>query len=194
MGFFKSLFSDAVNDLKERIAETVDDVTGIDLSEKFASKNTVEKTMLKGEYDHDKQIFGIDSLRVKFNGSKYAVCYTDEDEPQETSFIYDDIIAMSPRHLRTSQVQKDGSVLFGVVTGGASFGCTECEYSKVEFFDGETLLVTDEDDDQYTIDCWGKTTSLELYLKNLEKALKNEDEDDEDSDDDDFDYESEDEE
>ena len=42
MGFFKSLFSDAVNDLKERIAETVDDVTGIDLSEKFASKNTVE--------------------------------------------------------------------------------------------------------------------------------------------------------
>lgn len=136
-----------MNDQKEKIAETVDDVTGIDLSEKFASKNTVEKTMLKGEYDNDKQIFGIDSLRVKFNGSKYAVCYTDEDVPQETSFIYDDIIAMYPRHLRTSQVQKDGSILFGVATGGTSFGCTECEYSKVEFFDGETLLVTDEDDD-----------------------------------------------
>lgn len=145
--------------------------------------------MLKGEYDNDKQVFGIDSLRVKFNGSKYAVYYTDEDEPQETSFIYDDIIVMSPRHLRTSQVQKDGSVIFGVATGGTSFGCTECEYSKVEFFDGETLLVTDEDDDQYTIDRWGKTTSLELYLRNLEKELKNEDEDDED-----FDYESDDEE
>lgn len=185
MGFFKSLFNEAVNDLKEKIVNAVDDVKGIDFSEKVASKSKSPKSTPKEEFDHDKQVYGVDNIRVKYNGSKYAVCFTDKKAPQETSFIFDDIIAMSHLHLRTSQVQKDGSILYGVVTGGASFSCTDCEYINVDFFDEETLLATDADDDQYTINYWGKISSLDIYMKELEEELLEE----EDSEDEDFDSE-----
>ena len=88
-------------------------------------------------------------------------------------------MAMSQYHVATSQIQADGTVLYGVITGGWHFHDTECEYKSVEFFDDEVLLLVDEDDDQYTINSRGELMLLEKYMKALQERIA-EDEEDED--------------
>lgn len=180
MGFFKSLISDAVDNLKEQIVDTVGEATNIDLSS--IGKSNKGSTP-KGEFEHDKQVYGVRSLSVAFNGSKYAVYFKDDDERNQTPYVYDNVIAMSPYHVATSQIQSDGSVLYGVITGGWHFHDTGCEYKSVDFFDDEVLLLVDEDDDQYTINSRGELMLLEKYMKELQESLEEEDEDDDDDDD-----------
>lgn len=178
MGFFKSLISDAVDNLKDQIVESVGEATNINLSSLGKSSQS-GSSATKGELNHDKQIYGVRSLTVAFNGSKYAVLFKDDDEKHQTPYIYDNVMAMSPYHVATSQNQADGSVLYGVITGGWHFHDTGCEYKSVEFFDDEVLLLVDEDDDQYTINSSGELMLLEKYMKELKESLaEHEDEDD----------------
>lgn len=174
MGFFKSLISDAVDNLKDQIVDSVSEATNINLSSLGKSGGS---SATKGELNHDKQIYGVRSLTVAFNGSKYAVFFKDDDEKHQTPFIFDDVRAMSQYHVATSQNQADGSVLYGVITGGWHFHDTGCEYKSVEFFDEEVLLLVDEDDDKYTIDSRGELMLLEKYLKELIESIAEEDED-----------------
>ena len=176
MGFFKSLISDAVDSLKDQIVESVGEATNINLASLGKSGGS---SSTKGELNHDKQIYGVRSLTVAFNGSKYAVSFKDDDEKHQTPYIYDNIMAMSQYHVATSQIQADGTVLYGVITGGWHFHDTGCEYKSVEFFDDEVLLLVDEDDDQYTINSRGELMLLEKYMKALQERIA-EDEEDED--------------
>ena len=176
MGFFKSLISDAVDSLKDQIVESVGEATNINLASLGKSGGS---SSTKGELNHDKQIYGVRSLTVAFNGSKYAVSFKDDDEKHQTPYIYDNVMAMSQCHVATSQKQTDGSVLYGVITGGWHFHDTGCEYKSVEFFDDEVLLLVDEDDDQYTINSRGELMLLEKYMKALQERIA-EDEEDED--------------
>ena len=134
MGFFKSLISDAVDSLKDQIVESVGEATNINLASLGKSGGS---SSTKGELNHDKQIYGVRSLTVAFNGSKYAVSFKDDDEKHQTPYIYDNIMAMSQYHVATSQIQADGTVLYGVITGGWHFHDTGCEYTSVEFFDDD---------------------------------------------------------
>ena len=118
MGFFKSLISDAVDSLKDQIVESVGEATNINLASLGKSGGS---SSTKGELNHDKQIYGVRSLTVAFNGSKYAVSFKDDDEKHQTPYIYDNVMAMSQFHVATSQKQTDGSVLYGVITGGWHF-------------------------------------------------------------------------
>lgn len=72
MGFFKSLISDAVDSLKDQIVESVGEATNINLASLGKSGGS---SSTKGELNHDKQIYGVRSLTVAFNGSKYAVFF-----------------------------------------------------------------------------------------------------------------------
>ena len=176
MGFFKSLISDAVDSLKDQIVESVGEATNINLASLGKSGGS---SSTKGELNHDKQIYGVRSLTVAFNGSKYAVFFKDDDEKHQTPYIYDNVMAMSQCHVATSQKQTDGSVLYGVIPGGWHFHDTGCEYKSFEFFDDEVLLLVDEDDDQYTINSRGELMLLEKYMKALQERIA-EDEEDED--------------
>lgn len=134
----------------------------------------------------DKQIYGVRSLTVAFNGSKYAVSFKDDDEKHQTPYIYDNIMAMSQYHVATSQIQADGTVLYGVITGGWHFHDTGCEYKSVEFFDDEVLLLVDEDDDQYTINSRGELMLLEKYMKALQERIAEDEEDEDEEDEDEY--------
>lgn len=127
MGFFKSLISDAVDSLKDQIVESVGEATNINLASLGKSGGS---SSTKGELNHDKQIYGVRSLTVAFNGSKYAVFFKDDDEKHQTPYIYDNVMAMSQCHVATSQKQTDGSVLYGVITGGWHFHDTGCTFGK----------------------------------------------------------------
>lgn len=183
MGFFKSLISDAVDNLKDQIVESVGEATNINLSSLGKSSDS---SATKGELNHDKQIYGVRSLTVAFNGSKYAVFFNDDDENHQTPYIYDNVMAMSQCHVATSQNQADGSVLYGVITGGWHFHDTGCEYKSVEFFDDEVLLLVDEDDDQYTINSRGELMFLEKYMKELQESIAEDAEDEEADDEDEY--------
>lgn len=180
MGFFKSLISDAVDNLKNQIVDSVSEATNINLPSLGKSS---QSSAPKGGLDHDKQIYGVRSLTVAFNGSKYAVFFKDDDEKHQTPYIYDNIMAMSQSHVATSQIQADGTVLYGVITGGWHFHNTGCEYKSVEFFDDEVLLLVDEDDDQYTINSRGDLMLLEKYMKKLKESLAEDEDEDENEDD-----------
>ena len=182
MGFFKSLISDAVDSLKDQIVESVGEATNINLASLGKSGGS---SSTKGELNHDKQIYGVRSLTVAFNGSKYAVSFKDDDEKHQTPYIYDNIMAMSQYHVATSQIQADGTVLYGVITGGWHFHDTGCEYKSVEFFDDELLLV-DEDDDQYTINSRGELMLLEKYMKALQERIAEDEEDEDEEDEDEY--------
>ncbi|WP_303222727.1 hypothetical protein [uncultured Prevotella sp.] len=162
--------------MKDQIVESVGEATNINLASLGKSGGS---SSTKGEHNHDKQIYGVRSLTVAFNGSKYAVSFKDDDEKHQTPYIYDNIMAMSQYHVATSQIQADGTVLYGVITGGWHFHDTGCEYKSVEFFDDEVLLLVDEDDDQYTINSRGELMLLEKYMKALQERIA-EDEEDED--------------
>lgn len=183
MGFFKSLISDAVDSLKDQIVESVGEATNINLASLGKSGGS---SSTKGELNHDKQIYGVRSLTVAFNGSKYAVFFKDDDEKHQTPFIYDNVMAMSQCHVATSQKQTDGSVLYGVITGGWHFHDTGCEYKSVEFFDDEVLLLVDEDDDQYTINSRGELMLLEKYMKALQERIANVEEDEDENEEDEY--------
>ena len=180
MGFFKALISDAVDNLKDQIVNSVSEATNINLpSLGKSSKSSAQG----GELDHDKQIYGVRSLTVAFNGSKYAVFFKDDDEKHQTPYIYDNIMAMSQDHVATSQIQADGTVLYGVITSGWHFHDTGCEYKSVEFFDDEVLLLVDEDDDQYMINSCGDLMLLEKYMEKLKESIAEEEDEDENEDD-----------
>lgn len=183
MGFFKSLISDAVDSLKDQIVESVGEATNINLASLGKSGGS---SSTKGELNHDKQIYGVRSLTVAFNGSKYAVFFKDDDEKHQTPYIYDNVMAMSQCHVATSQKQTDGSVLYGVITGGWHFHDTGCEYKSVEFFDDEVLLLVDEDDDQYTINSRGELMLLEKYMKALQERIANVEEDEDENEEDEY--------
>lgn len=183
MGFFKSLISDAVDSLKDQIVESVGEATNINLASLGKSGGS---SSTKGELNHDKQIYGVRSLTVAFNGSKYAVFFKDDDEKHQTPYIYDNVMAMSQCHVATSQKQTDGSVLYGVITGGWHFHDTGCEYKSVEFFDDEVLLLVDEDDDQYTINSRGELMLLEKYMKALQERIANVEEDEYENEEDEY--------
>lgn len=183
MGFFKSLISDAVDSLKDQIVESVGEATNINLASLGKSGGS---SSTKGEFNHDKQIYGVRSLTVAFNGSKYAVFFKDDDEKHQTPYIYDNVMAMSQCHVATSQKQTDGSVLYGVITGGWHFHDTGCEYKSVEFFDDEVLLLVDEDDDQYTINSRGELMLLEKYMKALQERIANVEEDEDENEEDEY--------
>lgn len=183
MGFFKSLISDAVDSLKDQIVESVGEATNINLASLGKSGGS---SFTKGELNHDKQIYGVRSLTVAFNGSKYAVFFKDDDEKHQTPYIYDNVMAMSQCHVATSQKQTDGSVLYGVITGGWHFHDTGCEYKSVEFFDDEVLLLVDEDDDQYTINSRGELMLLEKYMKALQERIANVEEDEDENEEDEY--------
>lgn len=183
MGFFKSLISDAVDSLKDQIVESVGEATNINLASLGKSGGS---SSTKGELNHDKQIYGVRSLTVAFNGSKYAVSFKDDDEKHQTPYIYDNIMAMSQYHVATSQIQADGTVLYGVITGGWHFHDTGCEYKSVEFFDDEVLLLVDEDDDQYTINSRGELMLLEKYMKALQERIAEDEEDEDEEDEDEY--------
>lgn len=183
MGFFKSLISDAVDSLKDQIVESVGEATNINLASLGKSGGS---SSTKGELNHDKQIYGVRSLTVAFNGSKYAVSFKDDDEKHQTPYIYDNVMAMSQCHVATSQKQTDGSVLYGVITGGWHFHDTGCEYKSVEFFDDEVLLLVDEDDDQYTINSRGELMLLEKYMKALQERIANVEEDEDENEEDEY--------
>lgn len=183
MGFFKSLISDAVDSLKDQIVESVGEATNINLASLGKSGGS---SSTKGELNHDKQIYGVRSLTVAFNGSKYAVFFKDDDEKHQTPYIYDNVMAMSQCHVATSQKQTDGSVLYGVITGGWHFHDTGCEYKSVEFFDDEVLLLVDEDDDQYTINSRGELMLLEKYMKALQERIAEDEEDEDEEDEDEY--------
>lgn len=183
MGFFKSLISDAVDSLKDQIVESVGEATNINLA---SLRKSGGSSSTKGELNHDKQIYGVRSLTVAFNGSKYAVFFKDDDEKHQTPFIYDNVMAMSQCHVATSQKQTDGSVLYGVITGGWHFHDTGCEYKSVEFFDDEVLLLVDEDDDQYTINSRGELMLLEKYMKALQERIANVEEDEDENEEDEY--------
>ena len=183
MGFFKSLISDAVDSLKDQIVESVGEATNINLASLGKSGGS---SSTKGEFNHDKQIYGVRSLTIAFNGSKYAVFFKDDDEKHQTPYIYDNVMAMSQCHVATSQKQTDGSVLYGVITGGWHFHDTGCEYKSVEFFDDEVLLLVDEDDDQYTINSRGELMLLEKYMKALQERIANVEEDEDENEEDEY--------
>ena len=183
MGFFKSLISDAVDSLKDQIVESVGEATNINLASIGKSGGS---SSTKGELNHDKQIYGVSSLTVAFNGSKYAVFFKDDDEKHQTPYIYDNVMAMSQCHVATSQKQADGSVLYGVITGGWHFHDTGCEYKSVEFFDDEVLLLVDEDDDQYTINSRGELMLLEKYMKALQERIAEVEEDEDENEEDEY--------
>lgn len=183
MGFFKSLISDAVDSLKNQIVESVGEATNINLASLGKSGGS---SSTKGELNHDKQIYGVRSLTVAFNGSKYAVFFKDDDEKHQTPYIYDNVMAMSQCHVATSQKQTDGSVLYGVITGGWHFHDTGCEYKSVEFFDDEVLLLVDEDDDQYTINSRGELMLLEKYMKALQERIVDVEEDEDENEEDEY--------
>ena len=183
MGFFKSLISDAVDSLKDQIVESVGEATNINLASLGKSGGS---SSTKGELNHDKQIYGVRSLTVAFNGSKYAVFFKDDDEKHQTPYIYDNVMAMSQCHVATSQKQTDGSVLYGVITGGWHFHDTGCEYKSVEFFDDEVLLLVDEDDDQYTINSRGELMLLEKYMTALHERIANVEEDEYENEEDEY--------
>ena len=180
MGFFKSLISDAVDSLKDQIVVEATNINLASLGKSGGSSST------KGELNHDKQIYGVRSLTVAFNGSKYAVFFKDDDEKHQTPYIYDNVMAMSQCHVATSQKQTDGSVLYGVITGGWHFHDTGCEYKSVEFFDDEVLLLVDEDDDQYTINSRGELMLLEKYMKALQERIAEDEEDEDEEDEDEY--------
>ena len=180
MGFFKSLISDAVDSLKDQIVESVGEATNINLASLGKSGGS---SSTKGELNHDKQIYGVRSLTVAFNGSKYAVSFKDDDEKHQTPY---NIMAMSQYHVATSQIQADGTVLYGVITGGWHFHDTGCEYKSVEFFDDEVLLLVDEDDDQYTINSRGELMLLEKYMKALQERIAEDEEDEDEEDEDEY--------
>ena len=95
-------------------------------------------------------------------------------------------MAMSQYHVATSQIQADGTVLYGVITGGWHFHDTGCEYKSVEFFDDEVLLLVDEDDDQYTINSRGELMLLEKYMKALQERIAEDEEDEDEEDEDEY--------
>ena len=190
MGFFKSLISEAVDNLKDSVVNSVQEATNVNLSSIAKSSNASPS---KNEFDHDKQVYGVRSLKVAYNGSKYAVFFKDDDEKHLTPYEYDDVMAMSQYHVRTSKMQPDGSVLYGVITGGWHFHDTGCEYQCVDFFDEDVLFLIDEDGDKYTIDSGGDICSLEKYMQKFKESLTDEEEEDEEENDDDDgsnDYES----
>ena len=166
--------------MKDQIVESVGEATNINLASLGKSGGS---SSTKGELNHDKQIYGVRSLTVAFNG---AVSFKDDDEKHQTPYIYDNIMAMSQYHVATSQIQADGTVLYGVITGGWHFHDTGCEYKSVEFFDDEVLLLVDEDDDQYTINSRGELMLLEKYMKALQERIAEDEEDEDEEDEDEY--------
>ncbi|MBQ9671720.1 MAG: leucine-rich repeat protein [Prevotella sp.] len=142
---------------------------------KASAKNSItskNNTIGKEEEEIAGKLWWVKDLVLLYNGSKYALKYGSGKDTKVTGYVYDDVELLNEYQARLTQKQPDGTLRYGVAsTCGWKFIVANCEYTKITFLDGiGAILAVDEDGDEYAIDRWGQTYSLEAYT---EKAQEN---------------------
>lgn len=180
MGLFKSILknvADNIGDqLKDAIADKKNSHSGNDsITMAKTTENNPEKNV---------EVYGVDDLIVKFDGQKYAVVnICDKKVENKTGYDYNDVLGMSQYHIRVAQNQPDGTIRYGLISACGGFHIIPCEYIAVNFFNGEDLLLIDEDGDEYVANRFCELTLKEPYIQELIESLNEDAEEEEEEED-----------
>lgn len=202
MGFFKSLINEMKDNLSNQIKEVADNISSVDNSP-FLKKGNYESKD-SGFKELPNEVYGVSDLRVINNGYRYAIIKKEYGKTKgQTPFEYDEVMAMSPSHIRVGKISSKGVMIYAVASSKDDGIVTPCDYISVKFFDQDNLLLTDSDGDEFIINSYGELESKREYVRNLKEDVRDnkdfsydddndEEEDDEEEDDEDEEDEDED--